>query len=374
MHIGIPKEIKDGEYRVGITPDGVASLTSAGHQVSVQHHAGARIGMSDAAYRSAGAMLVTTLEQIYEADLIVKVKELQAAEYPLLKPGQIVFAYLHAAPDPALAAEMLARDIIGIAYETVTDAEGSLPLLKPMSMIAGRLAIQVGAWGLQLPNGGKGTLLSGGPGLPRGRVLILGAGNAGSNATHVAASLGADVTVLDVETTRLAALKHLHGERIKIAAATHDEITTTIRECDLIIGAILKPGNLAPKLLSRAMLRSMQPGSVLVDICIDQGGLSETSRPSSHSEPFYIDEGIVHYCVGNMPSAVARSATLALCQATLPFVKRLAQQGLANTCSADVGFALGVQFYRGHVTHPNIARDLKLPHTPLDRLLANSNP
>jgi alanine dehydrogenase len=374
MLIGIPKEIKDGEYRVGMTPEGVAALTKSGHRVLVQQDAGQRIGMRDAAYRNAGADVVASLAQVYDAELIVKVKELQPAEYDYLSPGQMVFAYLHAAPDPELARTMLAREIIGIAYETVGDASGGLPLLKPMSMIAGRLAIQVGAWGLQLANGGKGTLLTGGPGVPPGRVLVLGAGNAGSHATYVAVGLGADVTVLDIDRTRLDALKQIHGDRITVDTATEATISAAIRDTDLIVGAILNPGHLAPKILTRAMLSTVEPGSVLADVCIDQGGLSETSRPSSHSEPFYLEEGIVHYCVGNMPSAVARSATLALTHATLPYVGRLADQGLAKMCAADAGFARGVQIYRGHLTHNGVARDLNLAHTPLASLLANSNP
>ena len=374
MLIGIPKEIKDGEYRVGMTPDGVALLTSHGHRVRVEQRAAERIGMLDAAYHAAGAEVVAAAAPVFEAELVVKVKELQPAEFDFLTAGQIVFAYLHAAPDPELAQAMLAREIIGIAYETVGDALGGLPLLKPMSMIAGRLAIQVGAWGLQVSNGGKGTLLAGGPGLPRARVLVLGAGTAGSHATEVAARLGADVMVLDIDAERLDALKKIHGDRINVGAATENEIAAAIHNIDLIVGAVLNPGNLAPKLLSRAMLRTMQPGSVLVDVCIDQGGLSETSRPSSHSEPFYVEERIVHYCVGNMPSAVAHSATLALAQATLPYVLQLANQGLTKACDADPGFARGVQFYRGHVSHQGIARDLNLPHIQLDKLLTKSNP
>jgi alanine dehydrogenase len=374
MLIGVPKEIKDGEYRAGMTPEGVAALVIEGHRVLVQQHAGQRIGMADEIYRAMGAEIVATLEDVYQAHLIVKVKELQPAEYDYLRPGQMVFAYLHAAPDPELARAMLDHEIIGIAYETVSDALGGLPLLKPMSMIAGRLAIQVGAWGLQLSNGGKGTLLTGGPGLPPGRVLVLGAGNAGSHATDVAVRIGADVTLLDIDPARLDALKKIHGDRIKIAPATKGEIAVAIRDTDLIVGAILNPGNLAPKVLTRTMLRTMQPGSVLVDVCIDQGGLSETSRPSSHSEPFYLEEGVVHYCVGNMPSAVARSATLALAHGTLPYIQRLAKQGLARTCALDPGFARGVQLYRGHVCHAGIARDLNRDYRPLDQLLANSNP
>ena len=374
MLIGVPKECKDGEFRVGMTPDGVAALAQRGHSIVVEMNAGARSGFTDAAFETAGANIVASAAEVYAANLIVKVKELQPAEYPYLKPGQLIFAYLHVAPDPELAQAMLSREVIGIAYETVRDVHGNLPLLKPMSMIAGRLAITVGAWGLQLVNGGKGTLLSGGPGVPPGRVLVLGAGNAGSHATHVAVGLGAEVTVLDIDAVRLDALKKNFAERIKTAPATEANIAAAIRTTDLIVGAILNPGNLAPKLLTRALLRSMEPGSVLVDVCIDQGGLSETSRPSSHSAPFYLDEGIVHYCVGNMPSAVARSATLALASATLPYVQMLADNGLAAACAIEPGFADGVQIYRGHISHPDIARDLGLSYTPIARLLGQTIP
>ena len=374
MLIGVPKECKDGEFRIGMTPEGVAALARRGHSIILENNAGARIGFTDAAFESAGANIVATAAEVYAADLIVKVKEIQPPEYAYLKPGQMIFAYLHVAPDPALARAMLSREVIGIAYETVRDQHGSLPLLKPMSMIAGRMSIAVGAWGLQFGNGGKGTLLSGGPGVPPGRVLVLGAGNAGTHATHVAVGLGADVTVLDIDAVRLNAVKKNYGDRIKTAQATQANIAAEIRATDLIVGAILNPGNLAPKLLTRAMLRTMEPGSVLVDVCIDQGGLSETSRPSSHFQPFYTDEGIVHYCVGNMPSAVARSATLALANATLPYVQMLADNGLTEACAIEPGIADGVQIYRGHIAHPDIARDLDLPYTPLARLLGQTNP
>ncbi len=374
MLIGVPKECKDGEFRVGMTPDGVAALALRGHQIVVQASAGARIGFPDAAFGAAGATIVPSAADVYNADLIVKVKELQAVEFSYLKPGQIILAYLHVAADPELAQAMLARDVIGIAYETVRDQDGGLPLLKPMSMIAGRLAITVGAWGLQLVNGGKGTLLSGAPGVPPGRILILGAGNAGSHATSVAVSLGAEVTVLDINAARLNALKNTYGERIITAHATAANIAAAMRNTDLIVGAILNPGNLAPKIITRAMLRATEPGSVLVDVCIDQGGLSETSRPSSHSAPFYLEEGVVHYCVGNMPSAVARSATLALAHATRPYVQMLADHGVAKACVIDPGLVSGVQIFRGHVSHPDIARDLSLPYAPIDTLLSRANP
>ncbi len=374
MLIGVPKECKDGEFRVGMTPEGVKVLVQRSHPVLVENGAGARIGFTGSAFEAAGATIVETAEEIYQADLIVKVKELQPREFAFLKPGQIIFAYLHVAPAPELARAMLSKQIIGIAYETVRDAQGNLPLLAPMSMIAGRLAISIGAWGLQLNNGGKGVLLSGGPGLPPGRVLVLGAGNAGSNATDVAVKLGADVTVMDINAHKLSELKKIYGERIEIVDASSSNIAAEIRHTDLIVGAILTPGKLAPKVITRDMLRSAEPGSVLVDICIDQGGLSETSRPSSHSEPFYVDEGIVHYCVGNMPSALARSATLALADATLPYVVKLADHGLATACASDPGLAAGVQLYRGDVTHAGIARDLGLAYMPIDTLLGTTNP
>lgn len=374
MLIGVPKECKDGEFRVGMTPDGVAALVKRGHRILVQRDAGQRIGFCDADYQAAGATIVEGASDIYSAELIVKVKELQPEEIPFLQSGQIIFAYLHIAPDPDLAKAMLSANVIGIAYETVRNRHGTLPLLAPMSMIAGRLAISVGAWGLQLNNGGKGTLLSGGPNLPPGRVLVLGAGNAGSHATDVAVGLGANITVLDINAEKLTRQKKIHGDRIMTAAATPENIANEISQTDLIVGAILNPGKLAPKIITRAMLRNAEPGTVLVDICIDQGGLSETSRPSSHAVPFYLDEGVVHYCVGNMPSAVARSATLALATATLLYVEKLADHGLAKLCSEDFGFAGGVQIFRGHVSHPDIARDLDMPYSSLDSLLRQSNP
>ncbi len=374
MLIGVPKECKDGEFRVGMTPEGVAALVKRGHEVHVERNAGKRIGFRDADYQAAGATIVEGAINIYCAALIVKVKELQPEEFRYLQSGQIIFAYLHLAPDPELAKAMLSANVIGIAYETVSDAYGTLPLLAPMSMIAGRLAISVGAWGLQLNNGGKGTILSGGADLPSGRVLVMGAGTAGRHATDVAVGLSAKVTVLDINVEKLARLKKIHGDKIKVADATPENIAHEITQTDLIIGAILNHGNLAPKIITRAMLRKSELGTVLVDICIDQAGLSETSRPSSHSAPFYVEEGVVHYCVGNMPSAVARSATLALSQATLPYVYKLADKGLAKLCSDDSGFARGVQIYRGHVCHPDIARDLTMKYSPLDSLLSLSNP
>ena len=374
MLIGVPKECKDGEFRIGMMPVGVAALVQRGHQVLVEADAGARIGFPNTAFEAAGATIVASATAVYQADLIVKVKELQPREFPYIKSGQIIFAYLHVAPDPQLAQAMLLANVVGIAYETVRDNQGNLPLLAPMSMIAGRLAISVGSWGLQSHNGGKGTLLSGGPYLPPGRVLVLGAGNAGSHATDVAVGLGAEVTVLDISNEKLLRVKNSYADRVKIANATAENIAKEIRHTDLIVGAVLNPGSLAPKIVTREMLRAAEPGTVLVDICIDQGGLSETSRPTSHSEPFYVVEGVVHYCVGNMPSAVARSATVALANATRPYVQLLAEQDLATACTMFPGIAGGVQIYRGHISHPAIARDLGLAYTPLDMLLGKTNP
>jgi alanine dehydrogenase len=365
MRIGIPKEIKDHEYRAGLTPSGAHALTAAGHTVLVQRQAGARIGFSDDAYAAAGATLAASAADVYQAELIVKVKEIQPSEYDLLRENQILFTYLHLAPDPALTQQLLQKKIIGIAYETVTDAHGQLPLLRPMSTIAGRMSVQVGAWGLQMATGGIGTLLPGAPGVPPGKVVILGGGTVGSNAARIALGLGADVTLCDVSPARLSELDVQFGARLKTAYADAHTVAQLALEADLLIGAVLVPGKLAPKVLRRETVRRMRPGSVIVDVAIDQGGCCETSRVTTHSAPYYIDEGVVHYCVGNMPGGVARTATLALTQATLPYVLNLANRGLHAALRADAGFANGVQLYAGHVTHAGIAADLKLPLIPL---------
>jgi alanine dehydrogenase len=361
MLVGVPREIKDHEYRVGLTPAGVHALCERGHQVCVETGAGARIGLPDVDYQSAGARIVASSKEVFAADMVVKIKELQPLEFALPRRGQILFAYLHLAPDRELLDALLACGVSGIAYETVTDAQGRLPLLAPMSRIAGRLSIQVGAWALQMANGGSGVLLGGVPGVAAGRVVVLGAGSAGTNAVQMAAGIGADVTVFDVDLERLAYLDELYRGRVKTRYSEALAIAEQVAQADLAIGALLVPGKLAPRLISRTLLQRMRLGSVLVDIAIDQGGIAETSRPTSHSQPLFVEEGVVHYCVPNMPSACARTATLALTQATFPYVLRLADRGL-DALSEDAGLASGLQVHAGQVTHRGLAEDVKRPY------------
>ena len=363
MLVGVPKEIKDHEYRVGLTPAGVHALKSRGHEIVVEKAAGLRVGFADSDYASAGARIAPHAAAVYEADLVVKVKELQPAEYKRVRRGQILFAYLHLAPDPELLDAMLVSGASGIAYETVTDRQGRLPLLAPMSRIAGRLSIQAGAWALQMANGGSGMLLGGVAGVPPAKVVVIGGGTSGSHAAQMAAGLGADVTVLDVDTDRLAALDEVHCGRVKTCYSEPLAIAEHVAQADLVIGALLVPGKLAPKLISRALLQRMRRGSVLVDIAIDQGGIAETSRPTSHSDPLFVEEGVVHYCVPNMPSAVARTATLALTQATYPNVLALADRGLA-ALQEDAGLAQGLQVHAGYVTHRGLAEDTGREYRP----------
>lgn len=363
MLVGVPKEIKDHEYRVGLTPAGVHALKSRGHETVVEKGAGTRVGFADADYQSAGARIAGNAAAVYEADMVVKVKELQPAEYQLLRRGQILFAYLHLAPDPDLLEAMLASGVSGIAYETVTDVQGGLPLLAPMSRIAGRLSIQAGAWALQMANGGSGVLLGGVAGVPPAKVVVIGGGASGSHAAQMAAGVGSDVTVLDIDTDRLAALDEVHHGRVKTCYSEPLAIAEFVASADLVIGALLVPGKLAPKLISRALLKRMRRGSVLVDIAIDQGGIAETSRPTSHSEPLFTEEGVVHYCVPNMPSAVARTATLALTHATYPYVLKLADRGLA-ALSDDAGLVQGLQVLAGYVTHRGLADDTGRAYRP----------
>jgi len=360
MLVGVPVEIKDHEYRVGLTPAGVHALREHGHQICIETGAGARIGIADGDYISAGARIVASAKEVFAADMVVKVKELQRAEFGLLRRGQILFAYLHLAPDPELLEALLACGVSGIAYETVSDAQGRLPLLAPMSRIAGRLSVQVGAWALQMANGGSGVLLGGMPGVAPGRVVVIGAGAAGANAVQIAAGMSADVTVLDVDLERLAHLDEVYRGRVKTCFSEALAIAEQVAQADLAIGALLVPGKLAPRLISRKLLQRMRPGSVLVDIAIDQGGIAETSRPTSHSQPLFVEEGVVHYCVPNMPSACARTATLALTQATFPYVLKLADRGL-DALSEGACLANGLQVHAGQVTHRGLAEDVKRP-------------
>ncbi len=361
MLIGVPKEIKDQEYRVGLLPDGVEQLTRAGHAVHVQAAAGARVGFADEAYRAAGATLVASATDVYAADLVIKVKELQRGEFSLTKAGQILFCYHHFAPDPGLLDAMLRAKVACVAYETVTAPDGSLPLLVPMSQIAGRLAPQVGAWALQMTNGGSGILLGGIPGVAPARVLIIGAGTVGENAARIALGMGAEVTIANPSAARLGRLEEIFGTALKTAISNPQSVPRLVADADLVVGAVLAPGKLAPRLVRRADLKHMRRGSVIVDVAIDQGGMCETSRPTSHTNPLYVEEGVVHYCVPNMPSAVARTATLALTQATLPYAIEIADKGLRRAVSENPALKAGLQTFGGHVTHAGLAQDTKQP-------------
>ncbi|MGH8728820.1 MAG: alanine dehydrogenase [Burkholderiales bacterium] len=351
MRIGVPKEIKDHEYRVAITPAGCRALTQSGHEVRVQTDAGARIGFADSDYREADATIVSRAEEVYACNLVVKVKELQPAEYSLLREGQIVFGYLHLAPNPELLRAMLDAKGIAIAYETVSDASGRLPLLIPMSQIAGRLAPQMGALGLTMTNGGSGVLLSGLPGVSPAKVTVIGAGTVGANAALIALGMGAEVTVLDRNEQRL---RELEG-RIKTRVTDASTLEAAVLESDMVIGALHVPGKLTPKIISRKLVAAMRRGSVIVDVAIDQGGISETSRPSSHSQPFYSEEGVVHYCVSNMPAACARTATLALTHATFPYIQAVANKGWEAALHDDPGLKHGLQIDRGRIAHQGLA-------------------
>jgi len=370
MRIGVPKEIKNHEYRVGLTPAGAHVLAAAGHTVLIEKRAGAAVGIDDAEYRAAGAQIVATAAEAYAGELVVKVKELQAAEFALTHPGQVLFCYQHFAPDPPLLAAMLERQVSCIAYETVTAPDGTLPLLVPMSEIAGRLAIQAGAWALQMANGGGGILLSGVPGVAPGKVVIIGGGTVGANAARIAIGLGADVTLLDRNPARLRALEQEFGARLRTRFSEPLALRALVRDADLVVGAVLLPGRLSPKLVHRDDVAAMRPGSVIVDVGIDQGGIADTSRPTSHSNPIYVESGVVHYCVPNMPSAVARTATLSLAQATLPYVVRLAAGGLRAALNADEGMRGGLQVHAGRVTHRDLAADVGRPYTPALEALA----
>ena len=357
MHIGIPKEIKNHEYRVALTPDGARELVQAGHRISVETGAGATVGFDDAAYRASGADVVATPAEAYAADLVVKVKEPQPDELAALRAGQLLFCYLHLAAAPLLAHELMARGVTAIAYETVARPGGGLPLLQPMSDIAGRLAPQMGALGLHTSHGGNGKLISGMPGVPPAHVLIIGAGVVGMSAARTATGLGAQVTLLDQQADKLAHAEALFGPRVATRFSSPRAIADGLAQADIVIGAVQVSGRHTPRLISRALLQRMPQGSVLVDVAIDQGGIAETSRPTTHSAPFFIAEGIVHYCVTNMPGAVARTATDALTHATLPYVRALAARGLA-ALDADAGLQAGLQVHAGKITHVGLAQDL----------------
>ncbi|HEX7971151.1 MAG TPA: alanine dehydrogenase [Thiobacillus sp.] len=357
MHIGIPKEIKDHEYRVALTPEGARDLIQAGHTVSIETGAGAAVGFGDDAYRAAGATVAATAREAYAAELVVKVKEPQTDEVKWLREGQVLFCYLHLAAAPGLARELMVRKVTAIAYETVGKPGGGLPLLQPMSDIAGRLAPQMGALGLHKSHGGNGKLITGMPGVAPAHVVIIGAGVVGMSAARVAAGLGTRVTLIDRRADKLAHAEALFGARVETRFSSPEAIADSLVHADIVIGAAQIPGRHAPRLISRAALKRMAPGSVLVDVAIDQGGIAETSLPTTHSNPFFVAEGVVHYCVTNMPGAVARTATEALTHATLPYVQALAAQGLA-ALEADAELKAGLQVHAGTITHAGLAQDL----------------
>ena len=371
MRVGVPKEIKNHEYRVGLTPASVAELIAAGHEVFVQKDAGVGIDFSDKAYEKVGAAILPTAADVFDkAEMIVKVKEPQASEIAMLGPHHLLFTYLHLAPDPEQTKGLLASGATCIAYETVTSRSGALPLLKPMSEVAGRMSIQVGAHYLEKEQGGRGVLLGGVPGVAPAKVAILGGGVAGINAAQMATGQRADVTIYDINNDRLAELDMHFGSQIKTAFASKSAIAQAIQEAELVIGAVLVPGAAAPKLVTRDQLKTMKRGSVLVDIAIDQGGCFETSKPTSHSDPVYEVDGVTHYCVTNMPGAVARTSTLALSNVTLPYGLALADNGLAEAARAFPELAKGINVLNGVVTYQAVADAFGLKYQPWDTVLA----
>ena len=365
MKVGVPKEIKIHEYRVGLVPAGVRELVDSGHQVMVQSGAGSGIGFDDSYYQSAGATVVQRAEDVFTAaDLVIKVKEPQLEECQQLRNGQTLFTYLHLAADREQAMALIASGATAIAYETVTAPDGSLPLLTPMSEVAGRMSVQVGANSLQKANGGFGVLLGGVPGVAPAKVVVLGGGVSGTHAAEMAVGLRADVTVVDRSVKRLRELSSIFGSQLKTVYSTAHAIEELVRDADLVIGAVLIAGAAAPKLVTRAMVKTMKQGAVLVDIAIDQGGCFETSRPTTHAAPTYVLDGVIHYCVTNMPGAVPRTSTFALTNATLPYVRALADHGWRQAIANDPGLARGLNVHAGQVTHEAVASALGLDFRP----------
>jgi alanine dehydrogenase len=356
MLIGVPRELKDHESRVGLVPAGVKELVSRGHRVMVETNAGERSWIFDEEYRSAGAEIVATAEEVWtRAEMVVKVKEPIPAEYPHFRAGLVLFTYLHLAPMPELTEELLRRSVTGIAYETVRGPQNTLPLLEPMSEVAGRLSVQVGAQFLERVHGGRGILLGGVPGVPPGRVVIIGGGIVGTNAAKMAIGTGATVVLLDNNSIRLRQLDDLFSGRVITIFSNAHNIAAAVRTADLVIGAVLIPGASAPKLVTSTMVSSMKKGAVIVDVAIDQGGCIETARPTTHTHPAYAVDGVVHYCVTNMPAAVPRTSTFALTNATQRYVQRMADRGIEAAIAEDPGLAEGVNTYRGHCVYPAVA-------------------
>lgn len=356
MKIGVPKEIKDNEYRVGLTPSGAAILINDGHEVFMQKNAGLGSGLTDEQYVRAGAKILDTAADVYDAgEMIIKVKEPQSSEIQMMKEGQIIFTYLHLAPSPELTKELLDKKVSGIAYETIELPDGSLPLLRPMSEVAGRLSTLVGSHYLQRDRGGSGVLLAGIPGVKPGRVAIIGGGIVGMNALRMAVGLGAEVSIFDINPVKLAYIDDLYQGRVKTIVGNPESLAEEIALCDLVIGAVLVTGAKAPKLVTRKMLTNMRPHSVVVDVSIDQGGCFESSKPTSHTHPTYVDSGVLHYCVSNIPGSVSRTSTFGLTNVTLPYARKLAGQGLRKALKEDGALAKGLNVHAGEITQKAVA-------------------
>ncbi len=371
MIVGVPKEIKNSEYRVAITPAGVEALVKAGHEVVIETNAGAGSGISDLQYVTAGAVILPGAKEVYSAaEMIIKVKEPLPPEYELLKEGQLLFTYLHLAPEPELTRALLRKKVIGIAYETIQSNDGILPLLTPMSEVAGRMSIQIGAQLLEKTHGGKGVLMGGVPGVPPARVVIVGGGVVGANAAKVAMGMGAEVIILDKSANRLRYLDDIFGARIKTLMSNSYNVKESVAGADLVIGAVLVPGAKAPKIVTEEMVGAMEPGSVIVDVAIDQGGCVETSdRVTTHAEPTYVRHGVVHYSVANMPGAVARTSTFALTNVTLPYAMILAGKGCESAIRGDIALARGVNTVDGKITYRAVAQALNMEYTGLDEVI-----
>jgi alanine dehydrogenase len=370
MIIGIPKEVKNQEYRVGTTPSMVKAFVDCGHRVIIQKDAGARVGFTNEIYMQFGAEIVDTIAEVYSAaEMIIKVKEPQESEFELMHEGQIIFTYLHLAPDPVQTEQLLKKRVVGIAYETVTDKSGKLPLLQPMSEIAGRVSVQAGAWAMHMGEGGHGVLLGGVPGVAPANVVVIGGGVSGTEAARMAMGLGADVTILDRNIQRLRELDTAFGPRLKTIYSSSLSLEEACLSADLVIGAVLLPGGKAPKLVSKELINRMKEGALLVDISIDQGGCAETSRPTTHSEPTYLVDGVVHYCVTNMPSAFSRTATMALTNATMDFALQIANKGYQKALLENSHLKQGLNVCAGEVTNEAVANSLGLNYCPPEQFL-----
>lgn len=370
MIIGTTKELKNHEYRVGLTPDNVSAYVADGHKVYVETHAGEGAGFTDDMYIAAGALILNTPAEVFaKADMIVKVKEPEACEYDYLREGQILYTYLHLAPNPELTEALMTKGVKAVAFETITDAEGNLPCLRPMSQIAGKLSIQEGAKYLEKGFGGRGILLGGVPGVERGKIVIIGGGIAGTYAAKAAIGIGAEVTLLDVNLNRLAYLDDIFGNAVSTLYSTDANIRKCLKDADLVIGSVLIPGGKTPKLVRKEHLKLMKPGAVIVDIAIDQGGCCETSKVTTHDDPIFIEDGVVHYCVGNMPGAVPYTSTIALANTTLKYGQMIAKYGLEEAVKKDAGLANGVNTYAHKCVNKNVADSLNLEYTDLFELI-----